>query len=458
MGEEKTAKKVSSTQKRFFGIGDFGFTLMSNIDTFYATYFFTNIAKFSLGIVTTITTISAIVDAILSCLYGAWMNKIKPKKWGRYRSWLILTPWMVPFLYALQFFKINNGIGGIIVMTVAMITSRIAWNIPYIANISMINVAGKTTEDRMALSSTRMVWTSLGSVIYSYAGPIVVALFANMLGESNAYAATAFVFAALMAAGYFAHFKMFTGYEETGEEELARLQKEAAARAEDKKQQKVSAWAAIRCNPHLIGLIFSSTTKYMVLFLVNGIAVYYFTYISHNPALLATFVLITNLLGVVASYVSKYVVAKLSAKSTIVYGYLVMAVGMIIAFLIYQNTWGVIALMCLVVFAMTLTNACEPELFANCAGYSSAKTGYDTTGTVMGLLTVPVKVGIVMRGILIGAALAIGGFSADIDPATASEAVQRGICIGFMIIPAVVIFVGAMVLLFGYRLDRENVG
>lgn len=454
MAENKNPKPVSSSLKRFFGIGDLGFTMMSNIDTFYASYFFTNIAKFSLGIVTTITTISAIVDAILSCLYGAWMNKIKPKKWGRYRSWLILTPWMVPFLYALQFFKINNGIAGIVVMTIAMITSRIAWNLPFIANLSMINVAGKTTEDRMALSSTRSVYTALANVLYSYAGPFVVAMFAGMIGETNAYAATAFAFGAVMAAGYFAHFKMFTGYEETGEEEMARLQREAAQK-KSQAQPKVSAWAAITCNPHLIGLMVSSTAKYMVFFLVNGIAIYYFTYISHDAGLLATFMFITNLLGILASYVSKYVVAALNAKRTVVLSYLVMLAGMAAAFFIYQSTWVVIVLMCVVIFFMTLTNACEPELYATCAVYSSSKTGYDTTGTVMGLLTVPLKIGIVMRGILIGAALAIGGFSADIDPATAGEAVQRGICIGFMVIPAAVIAVGALVLIFGYRLDKK---
>ncbi|MCI8591467.1 MAG: MFS transporter [Lachnospiraceae bacterium] len=454
MAENKNPKPVSSSLKRFFGIGDLGFTMMSNIDTFYASYFFTNIAKFSLGIVTTITTISAIVDAILSCLYGAWMNKIKPKKWGRYRSWLILTPWMVPFLYALQFLKINNGIAGIVVMTIAMITSRIAWNLPFIANLSMINVAGKTTEDRMALSSTRSVYTALANVLYSYAGPFVVAMFAGMIGETNAYAATAFAFGAVMAAGYFAHFKMFTGYEETGEEEMARLQREAGQNR-SQAQPKVSAWAAITCNPHLIGLMVSSTAKYMVFFLVNGIAIYYFTYISHNAGLLATFMFITNLLGILASYVSKYVVARLSAKKTVVLAYLIMLAGMAAAFLIYENTWVVIVLMCLVIFSMTLTNACEPELYATCAVYSSSKTGYDTTGTVMGLLTVPLKIGIVMRGILIGTALAIGGFSADIDPATAGEAVQRGICIGFMVIPAAVIAVGALVLMFGYRLDKK---
>lgn len=65
-----------------------------------------------------------------------------------------------------------------------------------------------------------------------------------------------------------------------------------------------------------------------------------------------------------------------------------------------------------------------------------------------------------IRGILIwkeiSAALAIGGFYADIDPAMADATVQRGICIGFMIIPTVVILIGAAVLAFGYRLDKKT--
>lgn len=453
MEETQTPKRLSGALKKFYGVGDFAFNLMTNIDTFYASYFFTNIARLALPVVTVITTISAIIDAILSCVYGAWMNKIKPKKWGRYRSWLILTPWMVPILYAFQFFRIGNGVLGIVVMTLAMITSRIAWNLPFIANLSMINVAGKTTEDRMTLSSVRSVWSTLGSVIYSFAGPAVVAFFSNLLGETNAYAATAFAFGALMAAAFFAHFVMFNGYEETGEQEMTRLRAQANQTA--KEMPKVSALAAIKCNPHLIALMVSSTAKYVVLFLVNGIAVYYFTYISHNAGLLTTFVFITNLLGVVASYVSKFFVAKLNAKRSVVYSYFLMAVGMVAAFIVYQNTVGVIILMCAVVFAMSMTLAIEPELYAACAGYSSSRIGYDSTGTVMGLLTVPLKIGIVMRGILISAALSIGGFSADIDAAAAGESVQRGICIGFMIIPAVCIVIGAAVLLWGYHLDKK---
>ena len=453
MSEGRQPKKLSKSLKTFFGVGDFGFTMMSNIDTFYASYFFINIAMFPLAVVSVMTTISAVVDLILSCLYGAWMNKIKPHKWGRYRSWLILTPWLVPFLYALEFLKVGNATVSMVVMTLAMITSRIAWNIPYIANLSMINVAGKTTEDRMALSSIRNMWTALGSVVYSYVGPFVVARFAAGLGEQNAYAATAFAFAAFMAAAYFLHFKMFDGYEETGEQELKRLEAEAKA-GKGAGAKKVSAIEAIRCNPHLISLIISTTAKYMVLFLVNGIAIYYFQYISHNDALFATFILVTNVLGVAASYTSRFFVSRMGAKRTVFLSYLLMGALMLIAYVAFRSTALVIVLMSVMFFAMNLTNACDPELFAVCAGYSSQKTGFDTTGTVMGLLTVPVKFGIVMRGILISVALGIGGFSADIDPATASAAVQRGICIGFMIIPALVVLAGALCFQFGYRLDQ----
>ena len=50
MSDNNTKPKgLSKSLKYFFGVGDCGFTLMSNIDTFYASYFFTNIARFSLG-------------------------------------------------------------------------------------------------------------------------------------------------------------------------------------------------------------------------------------------------------------------------------------------------------------------------------------------------------------------------------------------------------------------------
>ena len=455
---EQQPKKISKALKTFYGVGDFSFTLMSNIDTFYASYFFTNVAKFSLGVVSIMTTISAVVDAILSMMYGAFLNKVKCPKWGRYRSWFIITPWMVPFLYACQFIKIGNGMAAIIFATLAMITSRIAWNIPYIANISMINVAAKTQDDRMALSSIRSVWTSLASVVYSFVGPGVVAFFAAKIGENNAYAATAFVFSWLMAAAFFAHFVMFKGYEPTAAEEAAMMAAAGQSQAAD--QPKVKALDAVTCNSHLIWLIISNMTKYILLFLVNGMAVYYFTYVSNNAGLMTPFMLIANLLGIAASFLARPVVAKLNPKRTVLLSYVIMAIAGALAFIMYKSTVLVIVLISVMFFFMYITNAADPDFYANCAAYSGKKLGYDVTGTVMGLMTVPIKLGIVARGIMISACLAIAGFDANVDYFAAGNeqllaSVQRGVCYGFMVIPAVCIAIGAAALVFGYRLDKE---
>lgn len=218
-----------------------------------------------------------------------------------------------------------------------------------------------------------------------------------------------------MAAGYYAHFRMTKGYEETGTEEMERLAKEAAAKKKGRESQKISTFGAVKCNPHLIFLFLSNISKYIVLFMVNGLAIYYFTYVSKNPELLTGFLFAANILSIVASYCAKFIVAKINAKRTEVLFYLIMAAAGFLGFFMYSQTM-----------------------------------------VVMGLLAVPVKVGIIMRGILISACLALANFNADIDPSAATEELERGISMGFMILPAAVILVGALLLAFGYRLKQED--
>lgn len=89
MSNEKNSGKkkgLSNALKYFFGVGDAGFVLMSNIETFYFMTFLTDIAAFSAGIAGLINSVFTIVDACLSWLYGGIINGTKAKKWGRYRS------------------------------------------------------------------------------------------------------------------------------------------------------------------------------------------------------------------------------------------------------------------------------------------------------------------------------------------------------------------------------------
>ena len=451
MGEEKQKKKgLSGALKKFYGVGDCGFTLMSNIESYYFSFFLTNLAQFSLPMVTFITTVSSTVDALLSWIYGAILNSIKPMKWGRYRSWLIAIPWLVPFLYAFQFVKIGDGMLSAVIIIIAAIASHVAWNFAYVANVSMISVAGSTPEERSQLSSTRAAWANLSKVIFSYVGPGLAAFMAGIIGEVNQYGAAAFVLGCVMAVLYYAHFRMFDGYE------IVQPEKNTKTTAKDK-TGGMDLIRALLQNPPLIALLIADLAKFMFNFVLMGVAAYYFSYIAGNSGMLPTYILVTNIFCVVGAYLSKTLSNKFSTRTTTIGVMAIQAVLLIVSFMFYNNATLVIVLMSVAMFGYGITYACTPALYGDTIVYSEWKTGKNAAGWISGLQNVPLKVSIMTRGIIISACLAMGNFSTDIDPAQAPEELKRAISIGFMIIPAIALIIAVVALLFGFKLTREKV-
>ena len=448
--KQTSGKPLSRPLKLFYGVGDCGFTLMSNVESYYFNFFLTNLAKFGLTTVTMITTIASLVDACLSWMYGAILNSIKPKKWGRYRSWLVMIPWVVPFLYAFQFIKVGSGALSVIIIIAAAISSHICWNFAYVANVSMISVAGKTPEDRAQLASTRAFWANLSKVIFSYVGAPLAAVMAGIIGETNQYGATAFVLGVVMAVLYFVHFKMFDGYEEV----------EVATQAKKEDTTKTGGKDLIKSllqNPPLIALMVADLAKFMFNFVCMGAAVYYFTYVVNNAAFLATYILISNLLCVVASYLFKSFAKAISARTTAIITFIFMAVACLVAYMNFQNMWFVVIFMSIAQFGYGIAYAATPALYADTVVYAEYKTGKNAAGWISGLQNVPLKVAILTRGIIISAGLAMGNFSADIDPAAATMELKKGVCMAFIVIPAIALIVAAVVMLFGFRLTKDKV-
>ena len=444
-------KPLSKALKLFYGVGDCGFTLMSNVVRYFFNFFLTNLASFDRGIVTAITTRSSTVDACLSWIYGAILNSIKPKKWGRYRSWLVLLPWIVPFLYAFQFIKLGDGWVSAIVIIIAAIARHVAWNFAYVANVSMISVAGATPDDRAQLSSTRAAWANFSKIIFSYVGVPLASVFAGIVGETNQYGAVAFVLAWVMVVLYFAHFKMFDGYEEVSTEDVQETKKDTT------KTSGMDLVRALLQNPPLIALMIADLSKWAFNFIVSGIAMYYFTYVAKDAGLLTTYILISNIFCVVGSYLAKSVAKKFSTRTGTIGTFILMAAVMIAANFLYTNVWLVVFLMSLAQLGYGIAYACTPALYSDTIIYSEWKTGKNATGWISGLQNVPLKVGVMLRGISISACLAIAHFTPGMDASQATVELQKGICLGFMIIPACALLLSAVILLFGFKITREKV-
>ena len=216
---------------------------------------------------------------------------------------------------------------------------------------------------------------------------------------------------------------------------------------------------SLTSNPYLLGLIVADLAKYVYMFVANGIAVYYFTYVAGNAGLTATFILISKSAGRRCFLsLEKGSRKNFSARNTVIIAYLSMVVVLVLGFLFYNSTWVVLIMVSIAQFFCTMTNACGPALYADCAIYHEYKTGTNATGMIMGLSNIPLKIGVVSRGILINACLAMAGFSlAVVQSNEVTEKLARGISMGFTVIPAIAVGIGALILIFGYKLSSKDI-
>ena len=461
--------ELSTSLKWFYGIGDLGFTWMSNVETFYFNVFLTNIAGFSAATAGLISTVTSTVDACLSWIYGAILNSIKPLKWGRYRSWLVLLPWLVPFIYAFQFLKIGGDAAAPVIISIAFIVSHIVWNFGYVANVSMIAVAASNGEQRAQLASMRGTYNNLGGVLFSYVFPFVTGLVA-FVGQQNTYAAAAFIFGVLTALGYFAHFKMFDGYE---------VIEEAGSAAPSR--QKTSVGDIVRSlNVQVVSLLIADLAKWMIKFVIAAVAAYYWEVVAGNAGMQPNYILATGIAGVIGAYAAQYIGKAVGNRMAMIISFVCMAVMLIIGYFMYNNATVVFVLITLVNFFYGVAYASSPALYADAVIYSEWKTKKNAAGWISGLQNLPLKVAVMTRGIIVNACLAAGAFDVlkfklvaktaaaatpeqlaaaealAADPAKV-EGLKRAISMGFMLIPAIALIIGLVFLLFGYTLNKEKI-
>jgi GPH family glycoside/pentoside/hexuronide:cation symporter len=101
--------------------------------------------------------------------------------------------------------------------------------------------------------------------------------------------------------------------------------------------------------------------------------------------------------------------------------------------------------------------SCAQSLYADAAVYAQWKHGADSRGFIMGLQTVPLKVGVIGRSLILNIPLMMVGFSSKIDPAKATEPLKRGVSAAFSLVPGIILVVGFLLIFFGFRLTKEKI-
>lgn len=444
---------LSKTIRYFYGVGDMCFNLMSSVYTYYLVFYLNTVAKLSLPYITLLMAISSTFDSLSSWIYGAVMNSTKPMKWGRYRSWLIATAWILPFTSFFMYFRIGKSDSvAFVFFLIAQLAARIAQNFAYTANVSLISVVPRNADDRIAMSSSRATWNNAAKFAWSYLGVPFLAILANVVGEEYSYATLAGILGITTFVGYFLHFKMTEGYEATGEEEVLNAKLTQRSRT-----GVLDLLKALFTNPPLLALVIADLAKWLFNFVVAGTVVYYFTYIALNKGLQAHYTLIIAFMAVFGALASNYIGKKLSGRKTMIIFYLAMAALLLIGRSVYTNVWAVIILVSIAQFGYGCVYACSSALYADTAVYAEWKTGKNASGWIMGLTNVPIKIASTLKSVVLPAALALSGFSAAVEVEKATDTMRAGIANTLLTLPAIMLIAGAVVLIFLYRLPKEKV-
>ena len=458
MSESETQKAgpkpITKKTRFFYGFGDYCFASMTNVETYFFNYFLTNIANFAGDVVTAIALITSLVDAGLSWIYGSIVNAVKPGRFGRYRTWLVMAPWIVPFLYTFQFLKIGDGPLAYVLITLGFILSHIAWNLPWAANITLVSVAGGTPEGRAALASSRATWIQISGITFGYIGPPLATFLGSSIGEQNGYAALAFVLGWMMVLGYFVNFMVTAGYEEI-ETIGAAAQKPRKTKASAKDMVK-----SLFMNPHLCFLILADIPRFTARFVPGAVAVYYFQYVANDLGLLPHFILLTNIGAAAGAFVAGFMAKKIGARCLVLLSYAGMAAAFIVAYLYFSSPWAVVITMTLANIALGITFSASIVLYADAAIFAQWKLGADSRGWIMGLSNVPIKLAIIGRALAVNISLTLVGFDAakiEVNPELVTLELQKGITAAFALIPAIITITGIPLLFFGYRLTREKI-
>ena len=457
-------KPLSTGLRFFYGVGDFGFNIMNSVENYYFVFFLTNCAMLDPVLAGVVSTVGSVIDAIVGWLWGAIINTIKPMKWGRYRSFLFIMPWVVPILFALDYVKFSdNPVVTAALITVFYVASHCCWDFPYVANVSMIAVVGQTPEDRAHLASTRGMWSNASKILFAYIFPPVAMLGAMILGNQNTdpaaapanYAFAAFVFGCCMAALYNVHFFITKGYEkEYTKEELANWK---SAKKEDKTNNSAGDLGrSIAQNPNVIFLMLGDVAKWIFNFVVGGTAVYYFTYVAFDPAMLANYIFATNVGTVIGAYLGGPVAKALKgSKKAVIAAFIVMIAMLLIARVSYQQMMVVVVCMTIAQAGYGLIYAVIPAMYGDCVVYSEWKTGKNSAGWISGLQVLPLKIGFFARGVVIPSILAAAGFVAGMTAEQSTPALQEGIVNGWFVLPAILCVISMLILIFGYRINND---
>ena len=441
---EVKTQKLSKRQLYTFGIGDFGFNAMISMETMFFAAFLTDYAKFPLALAGIIMTITSCADTISALLAGVILQKSNLKHGGKYRSWLLLGSPIVALFYILQFTKIGSDNVAAAIICVGFIVSHLVCGVVYTAYISLVGKISPYQNERTILSINKAQWNSCASIVFSYLGMTLITFIGTRTTPVLGYTYATVFWATLMVLGYWYIYSLTKG-------------RDPYENSQDSNKKSISTMDMIKLslkNRPLCGLVLSEILRNSAMFLVIGFGFYYFKYVINNLDFFPIYLLVSSLMQFAGTLVAPKIALKLDKRRSYLIGISGYAFFLILARFLGTTAWSFTFIIGLAQFISRFAYSVNTALYSDTVVYGEYKTGVNTRGFIMSLLSLPIKVSMIIKSFVLSAGLVAIGYVAD-GPVV--ESVVNGISNYMTLLPGGVAILCLLSFYTLYKLDSDEV-
>lgn len=449
MDNQSKYGQVTLREKIGYGFGDAASSMYWKIFGMYLLFFYTDVFGLAAGAVGTMFLITRIWDSFFDPVVGVLADRTETR-WGKFRPYLLYVAIPFGLIGIATFYVPNFSSGGKLIYAyltyslMMMVYSLI--NVPYASLLGVMSADGKV---RTSLSSYRMVFAFIGSLIALWLIEPLVKGFGNgLLNSPRGWSMAIIIFSVITTLLFFGCFAWTR-------ERIRPIVEEKSSLKEDVKDLLGNRPWWILLGAGIAALIFNSIR--------DGGAVYYFKYfvqdakeynIFNSSLSLTTIYLVlgqaANIIGVIlAAPVSN----KIGKKKTFLVAMLLATVLSILFYLLNKNNVAMILLL------QVLISICAGSIFpllwsmyADIADYSEWKQGRRATGLIFSSSSMSQKFGWTIGGAMTGWLLAYFGFKANVEQTAFT---QHGIRLMLSLLPAIGTILSVIFISF-YPLNEQK--
>lgn len=451
--------EYSSRDEKPFGIkdklgylfGDFGNDFMFVFANMYFMIFYTKILGVSAAMVGTCFLVARCVDAFTDIAIGRIIDKSKPTKHGKFRTWILRIAGPVTLMNFLMYqHSLVNA--SMTVKIVVMFATYILWgsifytaiNIPY---GSMASVMSKDTKDRASLST----WRTLGA---SFAGIIIGALTPQVIYTADALGNQiidpqkfTLVVAVFSIAAFICYMLCFVLTTERIKPEFKENQEALSLK---------DTFKAIITNKAMVSLVAISIFTIFSMLMAQTVNTYLCIDYFNNVNALSTLSMLSLPVYLIVGSMAAKLAEKFGKREVSMIGLFIAGLIFLIAYFIkVKNAYVFLAIYAAATFGTAMFGMLSWAFITDVIDYNEIKTGERNDATIYGAYSFTRKLGQAFAGALTGYALTFIGY--DSIAAVQTESVKMGIYSLSTLFPAACYILAGLLLMFTYPLTKKVV-